>query len=180
MLCAVVLAVELSELLTEEIDIKIDKTTFYTDSKVVSSQPDDWRYVSTEHNPADHGSRSVAAGKLASTTWLCGPAFLLQPESTTPEKFPFELIDPQSDVEIHSNVTVLATTVSTNHLGSACFERFSKWTPLISAVAHLRHISHTFNKCREDTSCAGWHLCKTSLTGRALSQAEHSDQMCPA
>jgi len=34
-LCAAVLAVEFSELLTEEIDMKIDKTTFYTDSKVV-------------------------------------------------------------------------------------------------------------------------------------------------
>lgn len=43
MLCAVVLAVELSELLTEEIDIKIDKTTFYTDSKVVLG------YINNQH-----------------------------------------------------------------------------------------------------------------------------------
>lgn len=34
-LCATVLAVEMSELLTEELDMKIDKTTFYTDSKMV-------------------------------------------------------------------------------------------------------------------------------------------------
>lgn len=201
-LCAAVLAVELSELLTEEIDMKIHKTTFYTDIKVVlgyinnqhrrfhvyvnnrvqrikqSSLPDQWRYVSTELNPADHGSKSVAAGKLASTTWLSGPAFLLQPESTTPEKGPFELINPESDVEIHSNVTVLATTVSTNHLGSARFERLSKWTSLIKAVALLRHISHSFIKSREETSCAGWHLCKTSLTDEALSQAEHTVIRC--
>lgn len=106
--------------------------------------------------------------------WLCGPTFLLQPESTAPEKGPFELINPESDVEIQSNVTVLATTMSTNHLGSARFEYFSKWTYLIKAVAHLRHISHSFGKSREDTSCAGWHFCKTSLTDEALSQAEHT------
>ena len=34
-LCAAVVAVELSELLTEELDMKIDRPTFYIDSKVV-------------------------------------------------------------------------------------------------------------------------------------------------
>ncbi len=201
-LCAVVLAVELSELQTEELDTKIDRTTFYTDSKVVlgyihnqhrrfqvyvnnhvqrikqSSLPDQWRYVPTEHNPADHGSRSVAAGKLTNTTWLYGPAFFLQNESKTHEEGPFELINPGTDVEIHSRVTVLATTVSKSHLGSAHFERFSKWTSLIKAVAHLRHISHSFIKSKEESTCTGWHLCKTSLTGEALSQAEHTVIRC--
>lgn len=149
-LCAAVLAVELSELVTEELDMRVNRTTFYTDSKVVlgyinnqtrrfyvyvnnrvqrikqSSLPDQWRYVSTEQNPADHDSRSVAAGNLASTTWLCGPAFLLQPESNTPKEAPFELIDAESDVDIRSEVTVLATTMSRSNLGSARFERFSQ------------------------------------------------------
>lgn len=89
-LCATVLVVEMSELLTEGLDTKMDKTTFYTDSKVVlgytsnqqrrfhvhvnnrvqrikqPSLPDEWRYVSTEHNPDDHGSRRVIVKALPS------------------------------------------------------------------------------------------------------------------
>ena len=125
------------------------------------------------NNPADHGSRSVAAGKFAHTTWLFSPAFLRQPESTTPEKGPFELMNPESDVEIR-----LATTVSTSHLGSARFERFSRWTPLFKSVGHLRHISRSFIKSKDDTSCAGWHLCKTSLTDEALTQVKCTVVRC--
>ncbi|XP_036007852.1 uncharacterized protein LOC118567265 [Fundulus heteroclitus] len=195
-LCAAVLAVEMSELLTEELKIKIDRTTFYTDSKVVlgyinnqhrrfhvyvnnrvqrikqSSLPDQWRYVPTEHNPADHGSRSVAAEKLGSNSWLCGPAFLLNHESLLPEKGPFELVDPESDVEVRHNVTVLKTTTAPGALGSLRFERFSKWTSLIKAIAYLKHIAHSY-KPKDGSSCSRWHLCKASLTDEALSQAEH-------
>lgn len=42
-LCAVVLSGELSELFTEELDMKIDRTTFYTDSKVVLG------YINNQH-----------------------------------------------------------------------------------------------------------------------------------
>lgn len=89
-LCAAVLAVELSELITEEINLKPDRIRFYTDSRVVlgyiynesrrfhvyvsnrvqrirqSTQPEQWRYVSSEQNPADHGSHSVSSAKLES------------------------------------------------------------------------------------------------------------------
>lgn len=43
-----------------------------------SSLPDQMRHVLTEHNPADHGSRSVAAENLASASWLYGPVFFSQ------------------------------------------------------------------------------------------------------
>ena len=196
-LCAAVLTVEMSEVLMEELKMKIDRTTFYTDSKVVlgyinnqnrrfhvyvnnrvqriklSSLPDQWRYVPTEHNPADHGSRSVAAEKLASTSWLYGPAFLLNHENISLEKGPFELVDPELDVEIRQNVTVLVTTTAPGALGSSRFERFSKWTSLVKAVAYLHHISHSF-KSKDGSGCSGWHLCKASFTDEALTQAEHT------
>ncbi|KAJ8346863.1 hypothetical protein SKAU_G00282640 [Synaphobranchus kaupii] len=50
--------------------------------------------------------------------------------------------------------------------------------PLIKAVAHLRHISRSFIKSKDDISCAGWHLCKTSLTDEDLTQAEHTVIRC--
>lgn len=42
-----------------------------------SSTPNQWKYVPSDGNLADHGSRFVAADLLNSTTWLTGPDFLL-------------------------------------------------------------------------------------------------------
>lgn len=197
-LCAAVLAVEMSELLKDELKIKFDRITFLTDSKVVlgyifnknrrfhvyvnnrvqrikqSSLPEQWKYVPTEHNPADHGSRSLAAEKIESTSWWSGPAILLKSKSVAPEKGPFELIDPESDAEIRQNATVLVTRTSSSSLGSTRFERFSKWTSLVKAVAYLRHIAHSF----KSKDCKGWHLCRTSLTEETLTQAEHTIIRC--
>ena len=74
------LAVELADMLLYELDIKIHSVKFYTDSRVVldyiynvnrrfyvyvanrvaciwkSSHPEQWYFVSMEHNPADHGT----------------------------------------------------------------------------------------------------------------------------
>ncbi|KAM5145516.1 uncharacterized protein ACMZJ9_012855 [Mantella aurantiaca] len=99
-LCAAVLAVELAELITTELNIEITEAEFYTDSKVVlgyifnktrhfyvyinnrvlrisrSTYPKQWHFVSTDHNPADHATRSVAASSLMNMTWLTGPASL--------------------------------------------------------------------------------------------------------
>lgn len=102
-LCAAVLATEIADQIREEIGLKLDRITFFTDSKVVlgyisnesrrfyvnvnnrvqrirqSSHPSQWRYVATENNPADLGSRSVPASQLQGTSWLMGPRFLLEP-----------------------------------------------------------------------------------------------------
>ena len=102
-LCAAVLAVELAELITSEINLAIQDTEFYTDSKVVlgyiynqtrrfyvyvnnrvlrirrSTSPKQWHFVPTDHNPADLATRSVAASHLKDTVWFTGPAFLYNP-----------------------------------------------------------------------------------------------------
>ncbi|KAL4006299.1 tumor suppressor p53-binding protein 1 [Sarotherodon galilaeus] len=102
-LCAAVLAVEVAELIVAEIDITFDDIEYYTDSKVVlgyihnqsrrfyvyvhnrvqrilqSTCSNQWKHVPSELNPADYGSRSVAAAQLSSTTWFKGPAFKLHP-----------------------------------------------------------------------------------------------------
>ncbi len=99
-LCTAVLAVEVAELIVQEIDFKLDAITFYFDSKIVLgyiynetkrfyvyvhnrvqrirqfSKPKQWRYIPTEHNPADIASRSIHASKLVESTWLTGPEFL--------------------------------------------------------------------------------------------------------
>ncbi|KAK7921993.1 hypothetical protein WMY93_008895 [Mugilogobius chulae] len=99
-LCAAVLAVEMADFIKDEIDIDIDKVTFHTDSRIVlgyihnasrrfyvyvsnriarirkSSHPNQWHFICTEENPADHGTRPVTATALKDTNWFSGPAFL--------------------------------------------------------------------------------------------------------
>ena len=101
-LCAAVLAVDISELATEHLGIKLDDIKFYSDSKVVlryiynqtrkffiyvsnrverirkSTEPSLLNYVPTEHNPADVGTRTLSADNLKESTWLIGPVHSLK------------------------------------------------------------------------------------------------------
>lgn len=157
---AAVLAVEMAELVQRELDISIDTTQFYTDSRVVLgyiynqtrwfyvyvcnrvqrirriTKPDQWRYVHTAQNPADLATRSVPAAELKNNTWLTGPAFLSLPDGVpSSEEDHHELVDPDSDSEVRSLTTALS--VPPFKLGSHRFERFSSWRSLVRAIASL-------------------------------------------
>jgi hypothetical protein len=99
-LCGAVLVVEAVRKILKEMDMEIMQVVYYTDSKVVLgyitneskrfyvyvanrvqlirslSTPDQWRYVESEHNPADLAMRGVKPGKLMESNWLPGPEFL--------------------------------------------------------------------------------------------------------
>lgn len=146
-LCAAVLAVQLYEVIQEEIDISVDAVTFFTDSEIVlgyihnssrrfyvyvsngvarirqSSCPNQWHYVSTNQNPADHATRFTAAECLQQTRWFTGPSFLTSDSAEKPpETNNFSLVEPETDVEIRPIVTVLTTHTSSGQLGSHRFE----------------------------------------------------------
>ncbi|XP_073512411.1 uncharacterized protein [Phyllobates terribilis] len=184
-LCAAVLAVELAELITYEMDIDLEKTKFYMDSKVVlgyiynetrqfyiyvnnrvlrirrSVHPKQWHYIATDHNPADHATRSVDPNWLESTTWLSGPKLLYSKELSSES---FELVEEDSDVEIRSQVSTLHTTTSDIQLGSHRFNKFSSWKSLIRAINCLSHIARSFKATRtcDIDRCKGWHLCENT------------------
>ncbi|RXN11395.1 hypothetical protein ROHU_010663 [Labeo rohita] len=124
-LCAAVMAVEIAEVITKEIEMELNSVSFYTDSKVVLdyihnqsrcfyiyvnnrvqrikqfTKPEQWHCVPSDENPADHGSCSVPASKLLTTTWLTGPPFLHGEPSWAPEEqISFELVHPDDDKEI--------------------------------------------------------------------------------
>ena len=51
------------------------------------SNPNQWRYVPTDMNPADLGTRGMTAQELTdSTKWWNGPEFLCNPEAEWPER----------------------------------------------------------------------------------------------
>ncbi|KAM9771204.1 uncharacterized protein ACBT44_004535 [Syngnathus typhle] len=195
-LCAAVLAVEMAELIVQEIDLPLDAVTFYCDSKVVlgyihnqskrfyvyvhnrvqrirqSTDPKQWRYVPTEHNPADHASRSVQASILTQTNWFTGPAFLYKQQAATKHQQSFEIIDPDSDVEIRPQVTSCMTGQRDKRLDPKRFERFSSWKSLQRVVATLLHVTRSFKSTNQDvTVCSGWHQCSKPHSGDELSKS---------
>ncbi len=194
---AAVLAVEIAELIQNELDITPNAVEFYTDSKVVlgyicnetrrfyvyvsnriqrirkSTKPEQWHYVPTSQNPADHATRSVPASGLKDSTWISGPAFLSHPDSEClGDNQSYILIHPDSDVEVRSNRTDLTPYDFPVCLGSHRFERFSTWKCLRRTISNLIHIMHSFRlKTEVVNACKKWHLCDKTLT-EELSQAE--------
>lgn len=196
-LCAAVLAVEMAELIVQEMDLELDAVTFYCDSKVVlgyihneskrfyvyvhnrvqrirrSTKPKQWQYVPTAHNPADHASRSVQASQLTNTNWLTGPAFLREPSKSSVEQQDiFDLVDPDTDKEIRPQVTSCATRKEEKLFNPKRFERFSSWISLQRTLATLIHIACSFQTTTQvPDQCSGWHQCAKPHTASELSKA---------
>lgn len=137
-----------------------------------STKPERWHYVLTEQNPADHGSRSVPASQLNSTTWLIGPYFL----HCLPKKLP----DGPATFFCWSRqwcgglleVKVLSTNISGSYLGSKHLERFSNWKVLVKVVAHLHHIGHCFTHPADVGDCVSWQICSRGVSQDAQEAAE--------
>ena len=191
------LAVEIADMILEEMDLKFDNVKCYTDSKVVlgyihnrsrrfyvyvnnrvqlihqSSTPEQWQHVSTDHNPADHGSRSVPASLLGSTTWLTGPAFIWKQSLLEPApEDTYDLVNPISDAEICPQVVVHITNITKDILNTTRFEHFSDFNTLIKAVGPLLHIARSFTQARQGDNGHGWHICRKSPTEEELEKAK--------
>lgn len=182
-LCAAVLAVEIADMLAEEMDVQFHSVRFFTDSRVVlgyirnesrrfyvyvsnrvqrirkSSLPEQWNYVPTNANPADQASRSIPANTLMSSMWLKGPDFLLKSAKIVADTS-FDLVNPGSDPEIRPLLTSFATHVAESLLNPRRFESFSSWRSLLRAVSRLIHIANSFKRVNGKTDCLGWHMCK--------------------
>lgn len=195
-LCAAVLAVEMADLIHEELDVRLDSTKFFTDSKVVlgyifnesrrfyvyvhnrvqrirqTTKPDQWHYVRTDDNPADYASRSVPASLLAQTTWFTGPDFLLNPPNEPEAVQSFDLVKPELDTDIRPPVRSYATHLQEKGLSTERFQRFSSFNSLVRAIALLIHIARSYNLSNHGDKCKGWHKCDLPRTPEELSQAE--------
>ena len=157
-LCGAVLAVELAEKLKEIIQIKIRKTIFWTDSKVVLAwiakpsrnwttfvanrvqkiqqvtTPEDWFYVRSEDNPADVISRGTSPARLNDhALYWGGPAWLC--EGLTPES-PLSSHAALEDVpETRKQAVIFIANQATGI--SELANRFSKLNTLIRVIAYV-------------------------------------------
>lgn len=128
------------------------------------TRPEQWHHVDSGLNPADLGTRFIPAAVLPHTNWFSGPEFLHQAIlGSTPENESFELVEPEEDQEIRSQVLTLVTKMTELSLGSHRFKRFSEWRSLVRSRAMLVHVSKSFSREGNTGDCKGWHWCKKGL-----------------
>lgn len=137
-LCAAELLVELWHSIKDTIEIDIEKTIFWSDSKIVLSWiriisrqlnvfvahrvakiqeltglEDEWRHVPTQDNPADLLSRGLMPEKLQSCElWWNGPSFLMENEESWPDdkrRIPQEEL-PEVKTQIYGVVETYGTS----------------------------------------------------------------------
>ncbi|KAK2578819.1 hypothetical protein KPH14_011853 [Odynerus spinipes] len=133
--------------------------------------PDDWLHVPTGDNPADFISRGQPPSELIKNTlWEDGPAWLSKSETDWPklQLAPIDIPEQRTPIVLIANTSILDL-----------FERFSKFTTLLRAVAYcLRFKANSLNKQRlhGELSAAEIHFAYTrviSLVQATLFPAEY-------
>lgn len=196
-LCAAVLAVELYELIRDEVDIEVEIVKFFTDSKIVlgyihnstrrfyvyvsnrvtrirrTTHPNQWYYIPSDLNPTDHATRSIPAAQLQRSNWLSGPDFLYCDQvEETPGSHLFTLGEPEADDEIRPEVTTFATKASESELGTQHFERCSSWSTLCRTIAKLVHVARSFKGRTEKSEKKGWKCFQEASSVNEIAQAK--------
>ena len=158
-LTAATVSVRVANVLKEELDYEELQDFYWTDSKVVlgfisnesrrfhvyvanrtqfirdQTSRDQWRYVESESNPTDEGSRGVNAKDfIRKSQWIRGPEFLLQTEDHWPRQGSYENEIQESCPEV-KKVTTNTTVIEEYGSMLSRFERFSSWQRLKTAVA---------------------------------------------
>lgn len=160
-LAAAVTSSKMSVMLKSELEMSIDEEFFWTDSQVVLAyiineakrfhvfvanrvqlireitNSDQWHYVDTTQNPADHASRGFDAADISSTNWFSGPKFLWEQEMCpSPNPSTCLLV---GDPEVKS-VHAFATQVRESNDVLNCLNRFSTWTTLVKVVSRMKRL----------------------------------------
>lgn len=165
-LTAATLAVKQDSMIKREMNMELDETVFWTDSQTVlkyianetarypvfvtnrlsiirdGSETNQWKYIPTKLNPADHASRGLDASELTKKKeWLEGPEFLKQSEEIWPsegvkaparmEKADDTMSEDLDETHIH------ATMINKEDPISALLSHYSDWDKLKRGVARI-------------------------------------------
>ncbi|KAG1926140.1 guanine nucleotide-binding protein G(I)/G(S)/G(O) subunit gamma-2 [Pimephales promelas] len=160
-LCAALIGAQLAKLAENELTLKIQKVTFWTDSTTVLhwlhsescrfkvfvgtrvaeiqelTDLKAWHYVDSARNPADDLTRGKSLKDLAEPNrWTQGPKFLLQQQSTwpTPPDMHSFLLDDTTELKRSAFCGVINSAPQT-----ADGSKFSSWKDLVEAVAQELH-----------------------------------------
>ncbi|XP_053274096.1 uncharacterized protein LOC128436341 [Pleuronectes platessa] len=167
-LTAAVLAVRVDKMLQKELQLKLEKSVFWTDSTTVlkyicnetrrfqtfvanrvsfirgASDTDQWRYVCSKENPADDASRGMTADNfLTGRRWINGPKFLCGPKEVWPKLDADLHVIPADDPEVKRELTVNSVVVDSESATDRLLCYFSSWTRLKRSVAWLLKVKRT-------------------------------------
>ncbi|XP_042244229.1 uncharacterized protein LOC121880779 isoform X2 [Thunnus maccoyii] len=172
-LSAAVVAVQTSDTLQKELDIQDLQEFFWTDSTVVlgyinndarrfqvfvanriqriklSTKPEQWAYVASENNPADHASRGLTAQQLRNSNWFIGPKFLWQKE--LPHRR-CKVGDIKEDDPELRKAFVCNTRAKEERSLLDHFKKFSDWSRVVNAVARLKRQIREYKGVQQRTN----------------------------
>ena len=177
-LTAATVSVRLNKILTKELQIPIDKVTFWTDSMTViryianeskrfhtyvanrvafireESCPSQWRYIDSKSNPADEASRGVTADVFVRNgRWLKGPVFLLTTETEWVDHVQERAELTENDPEIKKEPKSFAVSVSEVYASVVrIVKRFSSWMNLLKFIAVCVHCQRRFRLRKREPS----------------------------
>ena len=178
-LTAATVSVKISHQIRKELDFDEVQETFWTDSRVVlgyianeskrfhtfvanrvqqiqdHTDKKQWRYVSSQVNPADHASRGLKVEEFQFSSWLTGPKFLWENESCwSCEKQP---CNSYQELDINDpNVKKVVTMTTNSELVQPCkdlicqLKNISSWYRAKRVVALcIKFVTLCRNKVKE-------------------------------
>lgn len=170
-------AVRTKYVLKKELEVVCLQEIFWTDSKVAlgyinnearrfhvfvanhvecikrSIESVQWRYVTSEENPADHTSRGLTAQQLVASNWLRGPSFLWQKELPSGDIKVGEISS--SDPEL-KKAQVHDTQAKEMRPLLDRLHKFSDWSRVVKAIARLK-------RCARDIKGLKPRFCEATL-----------------
>ena len=159
-LTAAVLSVKISALLSKQLKYEDIQETFWCDSQVTlgyinneakrfhvfvanrvqrirnKTEPEQWRHVKGQDNPADYASRGLTVQNLLHNSfWFTGPAFLWEAEIEHDDRADVQPSVIPDDPELRKQVLATGANSLADTFDLKRFEYFSDWTRLKRAVA---------------------------------------------
>lgn len=140
-LCSAVLAIEIAEIVKDQLGLDSNKFRFYSDSQLVLgyisndtkrfhvyvanrvsrirgfSDPKQWNYIQTDLNPADVATRGLPASNLLPSEWLTGSLLLKEDAAPTPKAENFPLVNPDQDKEVRTTIITAKVSIKPSGLG---------------------------------------------------------------
>ncbi|XP_076045077.1 uncharacterized protein LOC143027605 [Oratosquilla oratoria] len=200
-LCAAVMAVNLSNSISDCLDKPLDARHFYSDSMIVlgyihnerrrfqvyvsnrvdhirsSTEPNQWHYVPTDCNPADLATRGLEITNLNQSDWLSGPSSLFEDVVSTSGSFP--LVSPETDKEvkvsdytIESEPLVSANKSNVEPAIASLAQRFSNFSCWRRLVRAVALLKHIARSFKQGNKCcSGWHICNKHKSPDQLEDA---------
>ena len=186
-LTAATVALRINKMLVSSINYPVVSSYFWTDSESVlkyiandtaryhtfvangvsvirdASSVEQWRYVSTADNPADHASRGMSAEQpLSDERWLRGPEFLGKPENEWPSPKTLPILTDE-DQEVKKVLSANVTQTKDNPIENLILKT-SKWSKLVRVVGWvLRFVENCRIKTRSRAQSQKPGMCVLSV-----------------